>query len=87
MNLDERLVQFQDMWGKDRIKYVLWGKQRYPGGPLSYTIYERGDKPAFVLIDENDELADEVKRRMLAAGVPVMCDPEEGVRKGYFRTL
>ena len=66
-SLAERRRLFEAMWTTDRHRYVLSGEAAVGYLPIDIS----GDQDVAVLIDEDDELAEAVARRMLAAGVPV----------------
>jgi hypothetical protein len=79
-----KLRKLREMWGRDRATYFLWRHARR-SGEVGHSIFRKGEKAAIVLIDEDDRLAAEVKDRMLKAGVDVINDIEEGVRRGFFK--
>jgi hypothetical protein len=66
-SLAERLRPFEAMWTTERHRYVLAGDATHGYLPIDTS----GDEDMAVLIDEDDELAEAVAERMLAAGVPV----------------
>lgn len=63
------LDNFREMWTTEAANYVL---TEHEDGYLPVNV--SGREPMVVLIDEDDELADAVCGRMIAAGVPVL-DP------------
>jgi len=67
LSLAERLRPFEAMLTTERRRCVLSGEAAVGYLPIDIS----GDQDMAVLIDEDDELAEAVARRMLAAGVPV----------------
>jgi hypothetical protein len=63
----DRLRAFEPMWTTEAHRYVLAGTSRDGYLPIDIS----GDQEMAILIDEDDELAEAVTERMLAAGVPV----------------
>jgi len=80
------LKRFRKMWTADLDKHFLMCRTT-PTGEVRYSIFGRGERAAIILIDENDALASEVKRRMLDAGVAVISSFQEGLERGFFKII
>lgn len=68
IELERKLDPYRPMWTSEKEDWYL---SRARGGLLPI---KRGDPPMALLIDEDDELAQEVIRRMRVAGVEIQGD-------------
>jgi hypothetical protein len=58
------------MWGDDAARYVLIRTDPSSSGVTSCVIFDKVDRTGAII--EDDELSAEVKRRMVAVGVPIV---------------
>jgi len=68
--MTDRLQEFAAMWGDDAARYVLIRTDPGTAGVTSCVIFDTVDRTGAII--EDDDLSAEVKRRMVAAGVPIL---------------
>ena len=68
--MKDRYQEFAAMWGKDAGRYVLIRTDPSSEGVSSCDIFDKTDRTGMII--EDDDLAAEVMRRMVAAGVPIV---------------
>ena len=66
----DRLEKLAAMWGDDAARYILIRTEPGTEGVTSCVIFDVVDRMGAII--EDDELCAEVKRRMVAAGVPIL---------------
>ena len=83
---EDELEELEPLWTTEKHEYVLWASVEIEEPTLSdYLIIHKN--PNRALIIEDDALADEVKGRMLEAGVPVVRALPESSVKPVLRRL
>lgn len=68
--MNERLQELAALWGEDAPRYVLFRTDPSSEGVTSCLIMDKVDGLGMII--EDDDLAAEVMRRMVAAGVPIV---------------
>jgi hypothetical protein len=68
--MKDRLQQLAAMWGEEAGRYVLVRSDPSSEEVSSFDIFDKTDRTGMII--EDDKLAAEVMRRMVAAGVPIL---------------
>lgn len=68
--MTDHLQKFATMWGDDAARYILIRTEPGTEGVTSCVIFDNVDRTGAII--EEDDVSAEVKRRMVAAGVPIL---------------